>query len=46
MENQSQRAVMLETEEKEKDELVEKAVSLEACQYERNFGLTQCGCAT
>ena len=46
MEQQSQEAVMPETEEIEKDEMVEKAVSLEACQYERNFGLTQCGCAT
>ena len=31
---------------KNKKEIVKKAVSLEACQYERNFGLTQCGCAT
>lgn len=25
---------------------VEHVVSLEACDYVRNFGLTQCGCAT
>ena len=45
MEQQSQEVENLETKERKKDEIVEKVVLLEACQYERNFGLTQCGCA-
>lgn len=37
---------VIENNQEQENEIVEKAVSLEACQYERNFGLTQCGCAT
>tara|TARA_B100000614_G_C14531085_1_gene486555 strand:+ start:679 stop:819 length:141 start_codon:yes stop_codon:yes gene_type:complete len=46
MEKKTEEQLVAESNKHDEDEMVEKAVSLAACQYERNFGMTQCGCAS